>query len=187
MKLITGLGNPGKKFEDTRHNVGFLFLDILREKFLYQKDIVVSDWEEEKIFMSDLSFVRRGTKIIAVLQKPLTYMNNSGDAVSKLIKKFDITDIPNSFILVHDDLDIKLGKYKIQSGKAPIGHNGVNNVEERLRGNDFKRIRIGIEARDNPNILGEDYVLMKFLPYEKEIIEEVIHDAIRGILADILI
>ncbi len=187
MKLITGLGNPGEKYSNTRHNVGFLFLDVLREMFLYQKDISATEWEQEKIFSSQLALLKEGSRVIAIMQKPLTYMNRSGDAVSKLIKKYEIVDLADNFILVHDDLDIPLGKFKIQRGKSPLGHNGVKSVEDKIGMADFKRVRIGIEARENKNIPGEDYVLTKFTKDEQIIIDEVIQEAIKGILADILI
>jgi PTH1 family peptidyl-tRNA hydrolase len=187
MKLITGLGNPGEKYSNTRHNVGFLFLDALREMFLYQKDISATDWKKEKIFSSELAFLKEGSRVIATMQKPSTYMNRSGEAVAKLIKKYEIVDLADNFILVHDDLDIPLGKFKIQRGKSPLGHNGVKSVEDRVGLVDFKRVRIGVEARENRNIPGEDYVLTKFSKDEREIIDEVIQEAIKGVLADILI
>ena len=187
MKLITGLGNPGEKYSNTRHNVGFLFLDSLRERFLYQKEISATDWKKEDMFSSELSFLKEGNRVIATMQKPLTYMNRSGEAVAKLIKKYEILDLADNFILIHDDLDIPLGKFKIQRGKSPLGHNGVKSVEDRIGMVDFKRVRIGVEARENKNISGEDYVLKKFPKEEQKIIEEVIEEAIKGILADILI
>jgi peptidyl-tRNA hydrolase, PTH1 family len=187
MKLITGLGNPKEKYLDTRHNVGFLFLDALREKFLYQKDISVSDWKKEKMFSSHICLLKEGSRVLAMLQKPFTYMNRSGEAVAKLVKKQNIGDLGNDFLLIHDDLDIPLGRFKIQVGKSPLGHNGVRSVEERLGVVNFKRVRIGIEARENENIPGDDYVLTKFTDTEREIVDEVIQDAIRGVLADILI
>jgi peptidyl-tRNA hydrolase, PTH1 family len=187
MKLIVGLGNPGEKYHNTRHNAGFLFLDALREKFLWQKDYDITDWNKEKLFNSELSFLKQGSRIVAILQKPLTYMNRSGDVVAKITKKFDIEEIREDLILVHDDLDLPLGKFKIQVGKAPLGHNGVRNVEERLGTTQFKRIRIGVENRGGMDIAGEDYVLLKFLKSEREIVDEVIQEAISGILSDILI
>jgi PTH1 family peptidyl-tRNA hydrolase len=139
------------------------------------------------MFFSKICLLKEGNRVLAMLQKPLIYMNRSGEAVAKMVSKHEITDLSNNFILVHDDLDIPLGKFKIQTGKSPVGHNGVKNVEERLGLVDFKRVRIGVEARKNKNILGEDYVLGKFTKTERELIEEVIQDAIRGVLADILI
>ena len=186
MKLIVGLGNPGEKYHNTRHNVGFLFLDSLREKFLWQKDYDITDWEKQKIFNSELCTLKQGSRVVAMLQKPLTYINRSGDVVSKIVKKFDVEDVREDLVLVHDDLDLPLGKFKIQVGKSPLGHNGVRSVEERLGVTDFKRIRIGVENRGGIDIPGEDYVLMNFLKTEREIVDEVIQDAISGILSDIL-
>lgn len=187
MKLITGLGNPGEKYLKTRHNVGFLFLEALREKFLYQKGISTTEWKKEDMFNSEICFLKEGTKVLAMLQKPLTYMNRSGEAVAKVVKKYEIEDIFDDFILIHDDLDIPLGRFKIQIGKSPLGHNGVKNVEERLGITEFRRVRIGVEARENSNIPGEDYVLTKFTKDEREVVDEVIQNAIHGVLADILI
>lgn len=186
MKLIVGLGNPEERYNDTRHNVGFIFLDLLREKFMYQKNISVSDWDKEDMFNSYLSFVKDGSRVLAILQKPLTYMNRSGEAVAKLFSKYEIGDVSENLILVHDDLDIKLGAFKIQVGKSPVGHNGVKNVEDRIGTTEFKRVRVGIENRENKNIPGEDYVLMKFTKEEKEILDEVLEDSIRSILSEIL-
>lgn len=185
MKLITGLGNPDEKYLDTRHNVGFLLLDAIREKYHYDKEILSTEWKKEDLFSSEICFLKEGSKVLAMLQKPLTYMNRSGEAVAKIVKKFDIGQLDENFILIHDDLDIPLGRYKIQMGKSPFGHNGVKNVEERLGTVDFKRVRIGVEARENKNIPGEDYVLSKFDDYEREIIDEVIQDAMNEILGDI--
>jgi PTH1 family peptidyl-tRNA hydrolase len=186
MKLITGLGNPGDRYEFTRHNVGFLFVDMLREKFLYEKGFEVSDWRVQDTFKSDICFLKRGSTIIAILQKPLTFMNNSGEAVSKVLDKFEIKDIESDFLLVHDDLDIPLGRFKIQEGKSPIGHNGIKSVEEHLKNKDFRRIRIGVENRNGMNIPGEDYVLTKFSKEEQTLLNEVIENSIQGILADII-
>jgi len=187
MKLITGLGNPGKKYKKNRHNVGFLLLDKLQEKFLFQKDYIITDWEEEKTFMSELAFLKQGSKVIAILQKPLTYMNNSGQAVGKVIKKYGIEDLENNFMLIHDDLDIPFGKYKIQKGKAPKGHNGVADVENILKTTKFQRVRVGIESRIEKCIPGEDFVLMNFTKDEQVVLDEVMNDVVNIILSEILL
>ena len=187
MKLITGLGNPGKKYQKNRHNVGFLVLDRLRERFLFQKNYNVTDWEEEKTFMSEMSFLKQGSKVIAILQKPLTYMNNSGQAVSKVVKKYDIEKLEENFILIHDDLDIPFGKYKIQKSKSPKGHNGVADVESLLQTTKFQRVRVGIESRIEKNIPGEDFVLMNFTKDEQIVLDEVIDDVVNTILPEILL
>ena len=186
MKLIVGLGNPGKEYANSRHNAGFMFLEALKDKFLYQKDIYATEWREEDTFQSEISFVKRGSTIVAVLVKPKTFMNNSGEAVSKIVKKLEIENISENMVLVHDDLDIALGEFKIQIGKSPNGHNGVKSVEDRLGTNNFKRVRIGVENRQEKSIKGEDYVLMKFTKEEKIILDETIQQAIQGILVDII-
>jgi len=89
--------------------------------------------------------------------------------------------------LAHDDLDIPLGDFKIQLGKAPFCHNGVNNVEERLGTKAFRRIRIGIDSREDKTISGLDYVLMRFSKEEETTLDEVIEQAIQGILSDIIL
>ncbi len=186
MKLITGLGNPGKEYTNTRHNAGFDFVNVLREKFLYQNTLYPTEWRKEESFQSEIAFIKNGSKIIAILQKPLTFMNNSGDAVKKIVGKFDIEPV-SDFILVHDDLDIPLGDFKIQLGKAPFCHNGVNNVEERLGTKGFRRIRLGIDGREDKTISGMDYVLMRFSKEERATLDEVVAQAIQGILSDIIL
>ncbi len=186
MKLIVGLGNPGKEYENSRHNAGFVFLDALREKFLYQNTLYPTEWRREDTFQSEIAFIKNGSKIVAILQKPYTFMNLSGEAVSKIIKKFDI-EPSSDLILVHDDLDIKLGEFKIQREKSPLGHNGVASVEDHLKAKDFKRVRIGIESRTEKKISGLDYVLMKFTKAEQTVLEETVEEAIKGILSDIIL
>ncbi len=182
MFLITGLGNPGREYENTPHNAGFTFVNSLRESLLKNPHLQVSEWEnEEKLFNSEVCKIKRGGELIGILQKPLTYMNRSGVAVQLLMKKFDI-DI---FVLAHDDLDIELGEYKIQEGKSPKGHNGILSVENALSSKDFTRVRIGIENRSNHNIPGEDYVLQKYSGKELEVLENTIQESISNLLPSI--
>lgn len=187
MKLIVGLGNPEKKYINTRHNAGFLFLDRVQEKFLYMGDIYATEWREETTFNSLLSFIKKGSTILAILQKPLTYMNNSGAMVSKVIEKYEVGSPSENLILIHDDLDLKLGKFKIQQGKSPLGHNGVKSVEQKVGTTDFQRVRIGIENRYDTKIPGEDYVLMNFTKEERIILDETLEEATKSLLAEILL
>ncbi|OGM01943.1 aminoacyl-tRNA hydrolase [Candidatus Woesebacteria bacterium GWA1_41_8] len=157
MHLIVGLGNPGERYEDTRHNVGFMVLDELA------KAMNLPDWQLVKKFKSELV----DKKPVAVLVKPQTFMNDSGVAVSKLATfyKLSATDI----FVVHDDLDIRLGEYKMQKGIGPRLHYGVQSIEEKLGRKDFWRVRVGVDYRGSENrIAGEDYVLQNF--YEKEVL-----------------
>ncbi len=157
-KLILGLGNPEDEYLLTRHNTGYMFIDFLLEEF---KD---NDIKERRIKSTIIHQVRDDL----VLAKPLTFMNNSGISVKEIVKWLNI-DLDEDFILVHDDLDISLGKYKLQFKKSPRDHNGVKSVEQHLGTTGFKRLRIGIDNRKNKNISGEKYVLQRFS--EEEIIE----------------
>lgn len=178
MFLISGLGNPGQEYLMTPHNAGFLFVNSLSE-YLRKINLEVSNWEnEDKFFMSELSKVKRDGEVIGILQKPLTYMNRSGIAIKKVFDKFDI----DQFVLAHDDLDIPLGKYKIQEGKSPKGHNGVKSVEDSLGTLDFERVRIGVDHRqEDIDIPGEDYVLMRYSDKEMEDLEFAIQDAVEAL------
>jgi peptidyl-tRNA hydrolase, PTH1 family len=175
MYLITGLGNPGKEYERTPHNAGFMFVERLKELLSFVPSIQVGDWEnEEKLFSSHICKIKRDGELVAILQKPMRYMNNSGIAVKEIMKKFKV----ERFILVHDDLDISLGSYKIQDGKSPKGHNGVLSVESAIDTSNFLRVRLGIENRKDIQIPGEDYVLQKYKEEELETLNESITDSI---------
>lgn len=182
MLLITGLGNIGKEYENTPHNVGFVFLDVLREELSKKDGLQVSEWiNEEKLFNSQLCKIKKDGEVILILQKPLTYMNRSGIAVRSVVSKFDI----DAFILIHDDLDISLGKYKIQSGKSPKGHKGVISVEGNIGTSEFLRVRIGIENREGRTIPGEDYVLQKYSEDELTTLKECVHESVQELLSTI--
>lgn len=173
MKLILGLGNPGEKYVKTRHNVGFMVLDALA------REMVNSQWLMVKKFQS---LIARHQPLI--LAKPTTFMNQSGKAVKKLITHFKIK-IPDLWV-IHDDLDIALGGYKIQKGKGPRTHKGVASVEQWLGRDDFWRVRVGVENR-NPDkkIPGEKYVLQKFTQEEEEQLAKTI-DKIVGELISLV-
>lgn len=161
MKVIIGLGNPGQKYHLNRHNVGFMFLDyILKSQNCDKK------FDSENKLLSELCDIKIGSDCI-LLAKPTTFMNESGKAVVKIknFYKLPLTDI----IIVHDDLDIKLGGYKIQKGKGPKVHNGITSIETLLGATDFLRVRIGVDNRDvNNRVAGETYVLENFLHIEME-------------------
>ena len=138
MKLIIGLGNPGEEYLNTRHNAGFLVAEKLQK-----------------------------TKLPAgvVVRKPDTFMNESGVFVKKLVDQYKLD--PSNLYIVHDDLDIPLGSYKIQLGVGPKDHNGVNSVESELGTKDFWRVRIGIDNRQpDDRIPGEEYTLQDFTETE---------------------
>ena len=146
MKMIVGLGNPGREHENNRHNAGFMAVDKLAG----------ARWESKFG-----ALVAKMDEILLV--KPQDFMNRSGEAVGKLARFYKIE--PGNLWVIHDDLDLKLGDYKIQLGVGPKVHNGLTSVESGLGKKNFWRVRLGIDNRDlRPEIRvpGEEYVLSDF-------------------------
>lgn len=163
MRLVVGLGNPGDKYFQTRHNVGFLAVDRLSKKINAPK------WTKSKKFESE--FTKDGQLLLV---KPQTFMNESGKAVKKFASHYKI-GIDNIWI-VHDDLDILLGEYKIQKSKGPKEHNGVESIEKELGSEDFWRVRVGVDNRVEDRTPGEKYVLQRFKSEELVIIDNRIDE-----------
>lgn len=172
MKYIVGLGNPGEKYDRTRHNAGFMFIDRLVETL--SSDYLVKELDLKLIRAKIFSVEKGGEKILTLI-KPQSFMNLSGFPVKRIMKKLGEGEL----ILAHDDLDIELGKYKIQMAKSPRGHNGVNHTERVLGTTDFQRIRLGIESRETRDIPGEDYVLIKMSEDEMVSLYMAIDEAIK--------
>lgn len=156
--IIVGLGNPGKEFENTRHNVGFLCVDK------YAKDYDFPGFQENK---KSNSLVSEKENIILV--KPQTYMNESGKAVMEIIKNKEVKDI----IVVHDDIDLPIGKIKIVRERGSAGHKGVESIINNIGNEGLVRIRVGIGQ--DKNIEAKSVVLKKFSLDEQNIVNEVIN------------
>lgn len=156
MKLIVGLGNPEKKYDKTRHNIGFSLLDYWSKK--YSIDIV-----KEKFNGLYGTGIINNEKIIFL--KPLSYMNLSGEVVVKFVNYFNV-DL-NDVMVVQDDLDMELGKFKFSFNHNSGGHNGIKNIIENLNSKKFLRLKIGI---GNNNVDVISYVLGKFNADELDII-----------------
>ena len=166
MKLIVGLGNPGEKFEKTRHNVGFLTVDKIANSIQY------SVFSIQQKFNAEISNgIIDNEKII--LAKPQTFMNNSGQAVKAIVDYYKID--PENIIVIHDDLDIPLGKYKFSKNKNSGGHKGVQSIIDHLGTKDFSRIRIGIMI-ENKKTATEKFVLEKFSKEEMGVVNEMIEE-----------
>ena len=159
MKLIVGLGNPGSEYNNTRHNIGFYYLDLFANKSN------LSFKEKFNGLYSKLNI--NGEEVI--LLKPLTYMNLSGDCVIKFVNyyKINIEDI----LVIHDDLDIEFGKFKLKRNGSSGGHNGIKSIISNLNGEDFKRLKIGISKSNLMDT--KDYVLGKFTKEEQEKLKEL--------------
>jgi len=138
MKLIVGLGNPGEKYEGTRHNIGFETLDHLLKKY---ESLDNSTWDQSKKTKSDIKKIEI-CAIPTLLAKPITYMNNSGLAVTLLLQYYKIQ--PQEMIVIHDDLDLPLGKIQIRFGGGTAGHNGIESIIASIGTEKFTRIRMGI-------------------------------------------
>lgn len=170
MKLIIGLGNPGKEYEKHRHNVGYMVIDALEKA--WEPHIV----KKSHSILSTIVEVNINDERV-LLVKPLTYMNNSGEAASTLSRfyKVDLEDI----IIIHDDLDLPLGQVKVTKGVGPKGHNGILSIEQMLKNHDFWRIRMGIENRGKESkVPGEAYVLGDFIDEEKAEVKNMIVEAV---------
>src|SRR3989339_1928866 len=158
MRLILGLGNPGKKYQNTRHNIGFAAIDFLFEEWL--KDEGFTAWHEDKKFQAEISEGNlNGEKII--LAKPQTFMNNSGTSTSALVNFYKVE--PKNIVVIHDDLDIAFGEIKVQTDRSSAGHNGIKSIIERLGTQAFTRVRVGIGRQDKDK-QGDaaDFFLSKF-------------------------
>lgn len=165
MRLLVGLGNPGPKYADTRHNAGFMALDLLARRHA----INIS----QQRFLSLIgSGLMAGEKVL--LAQPQTFMNLSGLTVSRIMNYFRL-DL-DQLIVLHDDLDIELGRIKVAAGGGAGGHKGVASIIESLGESKFARIKIGI-GRAPQGQSGEDYVLSLFAPEEMELVREALEKA----------
>ncbi len=161
MIVICGLGNPGGKYTDARHNVGFTFLDKIKVKYKFN---IFKKSKSAEVFSGKIKRKK------CYLLKPLTYMNLSGTPIASFLQYYKIP-IKN-LTVVHDDLDLTIGKIKAKKGGGNAGHNGLQSIDE-IIGNSYNRLRIGI-GHPSSNILVNKYVLEKFTSEEKKIINKII-------------
>ncbi len=165
MKMIVGLGNPGKKYEQTRHNIGFLVINHL----IYEFGIDTKSSTSSKFNAIITEALVDRSKVLLV--KPLTYMNLSGEAVRPILDwyKIDIDDM----VMIYDDLDLPLGKVRFREKGSAGGHKGVNSIIQHTGTSSIKRVKIGIDHPQNRTVV--DYVLTPFTQDEKPKIEESIY------------
>ena len=165
MKLIAGLGNPGTKYRDTRHNVGFDVADVLARRHGTEFESAPGE-----ALMARLRAVGDGVLIV----KPLTFMNLSGHAVAELIRYYRIA-LPDVLIVV-DDVNLPLGRLRIRARGSHGGHNGLKSVAGQLGSDEYARLRIGIGRGDERRDLA-DHVLARFDPEEREIVRAAVDRA----------
>ncbi len=159
MKLVVGLGNPGKKYEKTRHNCGFRAIDFYAAK----KNLLF----KEKFDSLYSEIIINNEKVILI--KPQTYMNLSGIAVRKFVDYYNLE--LKDLLIIHDDVDFDIGTFKIKRNGSSAGHNGIKNIIDNFKTEEIQRIRIGISKNEIPLM---DYVLGKFSDEENKLIDSIL-------------
>ncbi len=179
MQFLFGLGNPGEKYQHTRHNVGFVLIDEVVRQHLAKNTMGNSGefrlqpkLHAEILKHEDLVFV-----------KPQTFMNDSGLAARAVVEYFDKTTqfTPQSQLkniwVIHDDLDIEVGKYKIQFGTGPKVHNGLGSIDDHFHTENYWHVRVGVDGRQGDRSLPpHEYVLGRFSPQEKTLLDQVMKE-----------
>lgn len=165
MKVIVGLGNPGRAYEETRHNLGFKTIDKISVKWSIP---VVQNKFRALVGEGRINSER------VLLVKPQTYMNLSGESVSEVLSFYKLT--PDELLVIHDDLDLPLGKLRLREKGSAGGNNGIKSIIQHLGSQEFKRIKIGI-GRPAPGVSVRDYVLQGFPPADRQVIEQAVERA----------
>jgi PTH1 family peptidyl-tRNA hydrolase len=160
-QLIVGLGNPSEKYKKTRHNIGFILLDLLAQK-------MEADFEFNPVFNAEIAEIKQGKDKI-ILCKPQTFMNNSGRAVSKIVNYYKI-DLEN-LLVIQDEIDLPFGKTKFSTNSSSAGHKGIQSIIDHLGTQDFQRLRFGINQETNP-LPTEIFVLKNFSQEELQFIQK---------------
>jgi PTH1 family peptidyl-tRNA hydrolase len=177
MYLVVGLGNPGEKYEKTRHNIGKKTVSDFR---VFAS---ASAWRTDKKFGAQISEGLLGEEKI-ILAIPTTFMNNSGKAVKLLIIRYRLP--VTNLIVIHDDIDLPMGKIKISQKSGSAGHKGVESIIKDLKTKDFARIRIGIQPKSGKPRKTENFVLRNFTKAEENILKKIIEKSIPAIEMAIL-
>ncbi|MBM4273871.1 MAG: aminoacyl-tRNA hydrolase [Deltaproteobacteria bacterium] len=170
-RLIVGLGNPGPQYAFTRHNLGFMVVEELsrRWRIPLNRQTLTARWGQG-----------RAGDTPVILAEPLTYMNLSGKAVSGLLRYFRLT--PERLVVIHDDLDVPLGRLKIMEGGGPGGHRGVASIIGALGAEEFIRVKLGI-GRPPAEMLSEDFVLSPFAKEEEEMAAALVERGAEAVVA----
>lgn len=167
MKIVVGLGNPGLLYKNTRHNIGFMFVEEMAKYY-------EGKWKLNKEMKLEACELIVGTEKV-VLIKPLTYMNLSGNAVSSIMNFYKVS--VSDLLVIYDDLDFAVGSFRIKPAGSSGGHKGMKSLIEHLGTQEIKRIRIGILSALKSQDTRVDYVLGKFSKAEKNLIEDLKENA----------
>ena len=169
--LVVGLGNPGDKYENTRHNVGFMTADVLAER----KGVPV---QRLKFKALTTTLTLGGAQVL--LMKPVTYMNLSGEAVGEAARFYKIP--PERVLVISDDVSLPAGKLRIRRSGSAGGHNGLKNIIAHLGTDQFPRIRVGVGAPQHPEHEMVDWVIGGFTPAERKVVDEAVGRAVDAAL-----
>lgn len=168
--MIVGLGNPGIEYDTTRHNIGFAAIDALCENL---------DCDCKKMkFKSYIGDTMVGDRRV-LLMKPLTYMNNSGQAVGEAARFYKID--PSNILVIYDDISLDVGTIRIRRKGSAGGHNGIKDIIEVLSDDSFPRIKIGVGAKPHPDYDLKDWVLSRFKAEEKDKMESSLNNTVKAI------
>jgi len=168
--LVVGLGNIGKKYDGTRHNIGFMVVDSIAERY-------DAPFKPSRTGKGDSAIININENRVMLL-KPNTYMNRSGEAVAAVMKYYKISK--HKLLVISDDINLPVGKLRFRAKGSDGGHNGLFNIANRLQGDDFSRLRIGV-GQVPPEMEQADYVLSRFISGEKTQIDMAISTAADGI------
>ncbi|MBR6576422.1 MAG: aminoacyl-tRNA hydrolase [Akkermansia sp.] len=161
MRIIAGLGNPGRDYAETRHNVGFMVLDRLAHRF-------GAEWKLDKARKGELA---AGPGVLLI--KPQTFMNSSGECVGPIMRYYKFE--PEQVLVIYDDISFPVGTMRLRAGGSAGGHNGMKSLIAHLGGEKFPRLRVGIGAPGQKEMVG--HVLGKFAPDERPLLEECLAKA----------
>lgn len=162
IKLIAGLGNPSEKYKKTRHNIGFILLDLLAEE-------MNTNFEFNSNFNAEIAEIKMDSEKI-ILCKPSTFMNNSGQAVAKIVNYYKI-DLKN-ILVIQDEIDLPFGKIKFATNSSSAGHKGIQSIVDHFGTQEFQRLRFGIKNENNP-LPTDIFVLKNFSEEESEAIQNL--------------
>jgi len=171
IRLIVGLGNPGREYADTRHNIGFVVADA----FVRARE---GAWMRRREFEADVAKITQGARGDLFVLKPQTFMNESGRAVGAFCRFFRF--VPEEVVVVYDELNLDLGATKLSISGSAGGHNGVQSVLTHL-GDGFRRYRLGIGPRQPPGIDLKDYVLGRFTPEQQTTLTQLLPATLSGL------
>ncbi len=157
IKVVAGLGNPGSKYSSTRHNAGFMLLDLF----------VNDEWSEKK----ELAFIKKGDVFFV---KPLSFMNLSGEPLREFTRFYKIK--AEEVLVVHDEIDISLGEIRLKKGGGTAGHNGLKSIVENLGTKEFYRMRLGVGKPQEKRMDVSDWVLQKFASDEEDKLSEMLYE-----------